>query len=470
MRAMKGSPLPPVLCIFEDERYPNFFPLALDRPVFGLTIGTQTLGARLVEELSPESVVLWCRPYLADTLREEETREGGRPVVVNELPTGESLFLNGRLLTYGDELRELCATLKPETVLGKMGTIVAARLSGERAISFREYIDAIVSDDGVERVIREIKAASSEESGNDAGKRHRGLRDGTGSKALARWAQQAGVKLVETEVRLISHHWQFVDENRSCIVDDFQKNPLRGTSPDTELFKGVELINEGDIVIGSGVEVRSGTVLDASEGSIVIASNVRIEPNAIIYGPCAIGEGAIVRGGAKVGHGTSLGRQCRVGGEIEACIISSFSNKQHEGFIGHSYVGSWVNIGAGSCTSDLKNNYGLVKVWTGGRMRETGRRFLGSMIGDHVKVAINTRLNTGTVVGFSANVVAGGFPPRFIPSFAWEIEPSFVRWDLDEAINTAKIVMDRRNVTFSAAHERLFATIYRLCKQSGNTV
>ena len=466
----RGSPMPPVLCIFEDERYPNFLPLVLDRPVFELSIGTQSLRGRLVDELNPETVALWCRPYLADALRGEQPQEGGRPTVVNELPPGEVLFLNGRLLTYGGELKELCADLKPECVLRKMGTIVAARLSAERAASFKEYIDALISDEGVEKVIREVKRASSEASGDNGGEGGDGAQDASRVKTLARWAQQSGVTLVETGVRLISHHWQFIDENRSCIVDDFQKNPLRGTSPDTELFKGVELINESDIVIGSGVEVRSGTVLDASEGSIVIANNVRIEPNAIIYGPCAIGEDSIVRGGAKIGHGTSLGRQCRVGGEVEACIVAPFSNKQHEGFIGHSYVGSWVNIGAGSSTSDLRNNYGLVKVWTAGRMRGTGRRFLGSIIGDHAKVAINSRLNTGTVVGFNANVLSAGFPPRFIPSFAWQLEPGFVRWDLDDAIKTAKVVLDRRNVPFSAAHERLFATIYRLCKQSGNTI
>jgi UDP-N-acetylglucosamine diphosphorylase/glucosamine-1-phosphate N-acetyltransferase len=464
---MIKSTRPSVVCIFEDERYPNYFPLALDRPVFDLSIGTHSLRGRIVDEMSPESIVLFCRPYLAAVLKEDETREGYRPVLVNELPAGEVLFINGRLLAFASELSDLIKNLRKESMLHKQGTIVAALLSGERAASLAAYVRELISDEGVEKLVNEIKRASPldparEQDDGEGGKSR--------SKALTKWATQNDVKLSETGLRLLSHHWQLIGENRSCIVDDFQKNPLRGTAADTELFKGVELINENDIVIGSDVEVRSGTVLDASEGAIVIANKVRIEPNAIIYGPCSIGEGSIVRGGAKIGHGTSLGKYCRVGGEVEECIFAAFSNKQHEGFMGHSYIGSWVNIGAGSCTSDLKNNYGLVKAWTAGRMRDTGRRFLGAALGDHSKMAINSRLNAGTVVGFNANIVSVGFPPKFVPSFTWRLEPEFVRCELANAVETAKIMMDRRNVSFTAAHGELFKTIHRFCRQSGNTI
>ena len=459
--------LPPVLCIFEDERYANFLPLALDRPVFDLSIGTHTLRGRIADEISPESIALLCRQYLAAVLKEEETSEIHRPVLVNELPQGEVIFINGRLLTFGNELGEVIKGLRRESVLQKQGTIVAALLSGDRASSFAEYLKELISDEAVGKLVNDIKRASASETAHEKDDGEEGK---SRSRALAKWAAQHDVKVGETGMRLLSHHWQLIGENRSCIVDDFQKNPLRGTAPDTELFKGVELINENDIVIGSDVEVRSGTVLDASEGAIVIANNVRIEPNAIIYGPCSIGEGSIVRGGAQVGHGTSLGKQCRVGGEVEECIFAAFSNKQHEGFMGHSYIGSWVNIGAGSCTSDLKNNYGLVKTWTAGRMRETGRRFLGATLGSHSKIAINSRLNTGSVVGFNANIVTVGFPPKFVPSFTWRLEPEFVRCELANAIETAKIMMDRRNQGFTAAHGELFKTIHRLCRQSGNTI
>ncbi len=468
--AVASKALPRNLCIFEDERFATFFPLSLGRPVFDLSIGTQSLRVRLVEELNPESLALLCRPYLAAVLREEESREGARAARVNELPDGEILFLNGRLLSYEKELGELCAILKSDGVLHKKGTVVAARLSGDRAASIAAYIGDLVSDESVESAIREIKRASAAE-----GKKARDAsggeeRDASRSKALGAWAQRNGVKLQETGVRLLSHHWQVIGENRNCIVDDFKKNPLRGTAPETELFKGVELINENDIVIGSDVEVRSGTVLDASEGAIIIANGARIEPNAIIYGPCAIGEGSIVRGGAKLGHGTTLGKMCRIGGEVEECVFAPYSNKQHEGFMGHSYIGSWANIGAGSCTSDLKNNYGLIKAWSAGSMRDTGRRFLGATIGDHSKIAIGSRLNTGTVIGFNANVLSVGFPPKFVPSFSWRLEPEPERCELEAAVETAKIMMDRRNVVFTAAHGELFKALERFSRLGGNAL
>jgi UDP-N-acetylglucosamine diphosphorylase/glucosamine-1-phosphate N-acetyltransferase len=466
---MDKSALLPVLCIFEDERYPNFFPLSMNRPVFDLSIGTQSLRTRIVDELNPKSLILLCRPYLAAVLAEEEAHEASRLPKVNVVPDGEALFLNGRLLAYGKELSELLAGLKKDSVLQKKGILVAARLSMERAASFAKYIGDSLTNERVEKVIHEIKRASTDGVGRAKDDADDG-RDVSRSRALGKWAQQSGVKLHETNVRLLSHYWQLISENRNCIVDDFLKNPLRGTAPETELFKGVELINDNDIVIGGGVEVRSGTVLDASEGAIVIANGARIEPNAIIYGPCAIGEGSIVRGGAKIGQGTTLGKQCRVGGEVGECIFASYSNKQHEGFMGHSYIGSWVNIGAGSCTSDLKNNYGLVKAWAAGIMRDTGRRFLGATIGDHSKIAINSRFSTGSVVGFNANVVYVGFPPKFVPSFTWELEPEFVRCELGSAIETARIMMDRRNVNFNAAHGDLFKALERLCRLSGNTI
>ncbi len=467
---MASLSLPGVLCIFEDERFSGFFPLSLGRPVFDISIGTQSLRGRLVDELNPESLVLLCRPYLAAVLAEEESREGTRAARVNEMPDGEILFLNGRLLSYEKELSDLCAVLKRESVLHKKGIVVAARLSGERAASLAAYIGGLISDESVEKVIREIKRASAADGGPAARDDGEEKKDAARGKALGAWARENGVELQETVVRLLSHYWQLIGENRNCIVDDFRKNPLRGTAPETELFKGVELINENDIVIGSGVEVRSGTVLDASEGAIIIANNARIEPNAIMCGPCAIGEGAIVRGGAKIGHGTTLGKMCRIGGEVEECIFAPCSNKQHEGFMGHSYAGSWVNIGAGSCTSDLKNNYGLVKAWSAGRMRETGRRFLGATIGDHSKIAIGSRLNTGTVIGFNANVISVGFPPRFVPSFSWRIEPEPARCELASAVETAKIMMDRRNAVFTAAHGELFKALERFSRLAGNAL
>lgn len=457
---------PEALCIFEDDRYPNFFPLSINKPVFELLSGTQTLRERMQVDLAPSATILLCRSFLAETLGESMgTEDEESTVTINEPGEMPTIFVNGRLLALGEELVKCVEQAEDGSVLHKSGVPVVARLSGEKARSFAGFLLEPLSDDKVSRLFNRLKdMKNSVEEGEGAIEEKKIEAD---EKKLNEWARSAGVKLIPTGYKLLSYYWQFIGENGNCIRDDFQKSPFRGSAPESALFKGVDLINEEDIVIGSEVEVRSGTVLDASEGPIIIADSVKIEPNAIIYGPCYIGEGSIIRGGAKIGKDTSIGSQSRIGGEVGESIISSYTNKQHEGFIGHSYIGSWVNIGAGSCNSDLKNNYGMIRAWSGGIYRETGRRFLGLVAGDHSKIAINTRINTGSVIGFCSNVMTAGFPPKFVPSFVWQLEPECVEFELAKAVRTAEIMMDRRDVAFTPAMEELFRTINRLCRQSG---
>ena len=463
---MEEETSPVNLCIFEDSRYLNFLPLVLNKPVFDLFIGTQTLGKRIIDEVDPQTVIYACRQYLGGSIEAHAGHEDSlRNILVGQLAGGETIFLNGRIIAYGSELSSLLEGLESGTLIHKKGIAVAAKLSGADAGAFLEWIMEPLKDESVKKDMQSMQKrapAAPLEQAMEAGAEE--------AYPIVRWAEEKGVGTSETGIKLLSYYWQLIDENSACIRDDFEKNPLRGPAPDSALFKGVDVIKEEDIVIGAEVEVRSGTVLDASAGPILIADRVSIEPNAIINGPCFIGAGSIVRGGAKLGHGTSLGKECRIGGEVEESIISPYTNKQHEGFIGHSYIGSWVNIGAGSCNSDLKNNYSHVKAWCAGSIKETGRMFLGVIVADHAKIAINTRINTGTVIGFNSNVLTSGFPPKFIPSFTWTLEPELVEFDLEKALTTARRMMDRRNVEFTAETEELFRTIHRFCKQSGRSI
>jgi len=149
-----------------------------------------------------------------------------------------------------------------------------------------------------------------------------------------------------------------------------------------------------------------------------------------------------------------------VGGELEETIVHSYSNKQHDGFLGHSYLGMWVNLGADTNNSDLKNNYGNVKVYVDGEMVDSGSMFVGLTMGDHSKSGINTMFNTGTVVGVSCNVYGGGFPPKFIPSFTWGGAEGLVEYRLDKALETARAVMNRRKIDLTAADEKLIRGIF----------
>jgi len=164
----------------------------------------------------------------------------------------------------------------------------------------------------------------------------------------------------------------------------------------------------------------------------------------------------------------SVGKECKIGGEVEDSIVLPYSNKQHAGFIGHSYLGSWVNLGADTNCSDLKNNYSTIKVQLNGKAVDTETQFLGVMMGDHSKTAINTMFNTGTLVGFSCNVFGAGFPDKYIPSFSWGGSDGLSTYTLDKSISTAKVVMSRRDEKFLPANENLFEKIFNLTSKERN--
>jgi UDP-N-acetylglucosamine diphosphorylase/glucosamine-1-phosphate N-acetyltransferase len=204
--------------------------------------------------------------------------------------------------------------------------------------------------------------------------------------------------------------------------------------------------------------------MDASTGPIFIEKNVTIFPNAVIQGPFYIGESSKIKSCATIYPNVSIGTVCKVGGEVEDTIIHPFSNKQHSGFLGHSYLGSWINLGADTNNSDLQNNYGTIKVQINGKHIDSGKQFVGLLMGDHSKTAINKMFNTGTVVGFSSNVFGAGFPPKYIPSFGWGGSESMKEYKLAKAIETAKAVFTRRDKNFSTDDEKLFEYIFNLTK------
>jgi UDP-N-acetylglucosamine diphosphorylase/glucosamine-1-phosphate N-acetyltransferase len=169
--------------------------------------------------------------------------------------------------------------------------------------------------------------------------------------------------------------------------------------------------------------------------------------------------------GSTIYHNTSIGKVSKVGGEIENSIIHSYSNKQHHGFLGNSYLGSWVNLGAGTTNSDLKNNYSTIKVRINDKLVDSGKQFVGLTMGDHSKSAINTSFNTGAIVGVSSNVFGGTFPPRYLPSFSWGGSEALTTYDLDRSIEAAERVMQRRNVILTDINKELFKTVFNLTVQ-----
>ncbi len=269
---------------------------------------------------------------------------------------------------------------------------------------------------------------------------------------------------IEVDVAVANYLWDLVYLNGKEIQNDF-KIYTKGKSSAKKKYAGVNFVNKKNIFIGKDVEIKPGVVLDASTGPIFIEKNVTIFPNAVIQGPFYIGESSKIKSCATIYPNVSIGKVCKVGGEVEDTIIHPYSNKQHSGFLGHSYLGSWINLGADTNNSDLQNNYGTIKVQVNGRHIDSGKQFVGLMMGDHSKTAINTMFNTGTVVGFSSNVYGAGFPPKYIPSFGWGGSESMKEYKISKAIETAKAVFARRDKSFEKEDEEMFETIFNLTKE-----
>lgn len=249
-----------------------------------------------------------------------------------------------------------------------------------------------------------------------------------------------GATEVELPTQRLVYVWDALNHNAAAIAEQAQLFP--STPPHTA--PGAVLINDEHIIVGNNVHIGACSVLDASEGPIILGANVRIMPHSTVLGPCYLGDNTLIKVGAKIYGETSIGEWSKIGGEVENSIVHAFSNKQHDGFLGHSYLGEWVNLGADTNTSDLKNNYGSIRVQLGTEERNSGRMFLGLLCGDHTKSGINTMFNTGTVTGISANIIGGNFPPKFIPSFSWGGTIGAPRFEIEKAIELARTVMARR--------------------------
>lgn len=228
-------------------------------------------------------------------------------------------------------------------------------------------------------------------------------------------------------------------------------------------FHGIHAIEPENILLGKDVKIASNVVLDASEGAIIIGNGVKIMPNVTIFGPCYIGDNSTVKVGAKIYGNNCFGDYCKIGGEIENTIIHSYSNKQHEGFLGHSYICEWVNIGADTNNSDLKNTYKNIKMRLPHKVVNTNKIFLGLFCGDHTKTAINTQFNTGTVVGVSAIIFDTGFPPTIIHSFEYGGK-SNKKYAFVDAVETARTMMERRNKLLTNEEIAILAEEYNSIK------
>lgn len=220
------------------------------------------------------------------------------------------------------------------------------------------------------------------------------------------------------------------------------------------------------IFLEKGVEMKAA-ILNAEAGAIYLGKNSCVNEGAIIKGSFALGEESQISMGAKLRGNVTIGPFCKVGGEVSNSVFFGYSSKGHDGFVGHSVIGEWCNLGADTNTSNLKNNYINVKMWDfeRGQLKDTGLQFCGLIMADHSKCGINTMFNTGTTVGVSANIFGSGFPQTFIPSFAWGGASGFTTFQIERACETADLVMQRRNKFLTKAEKDVLTHIFEITSQ-----
>ena len=407
-----------------DEIRRNFFPLALSRPLWQLRCGITTLEEKLAAKLVPRSLegigaddaAYFVPDYMADAYR----ARAKYPVNDMSALAGDDLMLVDPLVKVED--LPVRAEGKSEVGLDEQGRVFYAR---------------IVKND-----LKKLVANSIED-----------------------FVASAKLRLpnVTCKLRTWEYLWDLVLANADQITSDFAAAGKCGIEGKVEK-PGEILGSKTDIFVGSRARVHPMVVIDAENGPVYIDEGAEIQPFSRIEGPCYIGKESILLG-AKCRSGNTFGPCCRIGGEVEESIIHGYSNKYHDGFIGHSYIGEWVNLGALTTNSDLKNDYSNVSITLEGQGAiNTGSTKVGSFIGDHTKTSIGTLLNTGCYIGAMAIIMATGKPlPKFIPSFAWFVEgvvtKGFGRTGLYE---TAKVAMSRRGREWTAAEQVMWDAIFQM--------
>jgi UDP-N-acetylglucosamine diphosphorylase/glucosamine-1-phosphate N-acetyltransferase len=264
-----------------------------------------------------------------------------------------------------------------------------------------------------------------------------------------------------TELLQIENTWDIFNLNGMAINEDFALlTKGRKSQPISETNR---VVNPGNIFIEQGAKVEFA-ILNASTGPIYIGRDAEVMEGSKVRGPLALCNNAVLKMDAKVYGPTTIGPFSKVGGEVNQSVIFGYSNKAHDGFLGHSVIGEWCNLGADTNTSNLKNSYEEVKLWsyTEDSFVPTGLQFCGTIMGDHSKCGINTMLNTGTVVGVNANIYGPGYQRNFVPSFSWGGTVGYVDFDLNKAFRIAAAVFERRGKPFNETEKAILREVYNL--------
>lgn len=388
----------PRLLLYDDAVAREWQPFSATRPVGELLFGTATLRARAEACLG-----LVCEAHVASgSLRHfEEPDTPPCTTAGAEEPRGDRVYLSSRFVP--DE-RIALDFEEPTVLFAKAGPVGAWLPDGER-----------------------FPAA-----------------------ALAgRWPRWPRRRVQGT---VLGSAWELMASNPGRVMADAHRFPEHG------IPSGVHRFGTGRVAVSPDSEVEPGVILDTTGGPVIVDAGARVQAPSRIVGPAYLGIGSVLLGGI-VAH-TSIGPACRVHGEVRTTVMLGFSNKAHEGYLGHSLVGRWVNLGAMTTNSDLKNTYRPVRARVGSRTIDTGLTKAGCLLGDHVRTGIGTLINTGTLIGTGTSMSGGGLVSGWIPPFSWGAGGAWAEYDIERFIATAARVMARRKVAMTARMRRHHRTVF----------
>ncbi len=388
------------IILFDDESREQMLPLSYTRPVAEMRTGIFTIRERWEKLLNGKASYI-TSDYLSERF----------PMVLED----DNIVINGAVMP-NDRLVRLIEQLEPNEALMSNDDLIAARLNSTQ-------FENLFRDESIEEIV--------------------------------------GLDLSDTPFIHLAYPWDLFLYLRATIEYDYDlvtKGRISQSIPSHNQVLALD-----NIFVEEGAQVTCA-ILNAQSGPIYIGKNAQIMEGAVIRGPVTIGEGTIVKMGAKIYGPTAIGPDCRVGGEIKEVVILGHSNKAHDGYLGNSIIGEWCNLGAGTSVSNLKNNYSNVRMWdfSSQTMRDTGLQYLGTVMGDHSKTGIQTMFNTGTIVGVAANIFGEGYPPKVVPSFSWGGASGLTTHRLEDALDTARKVISRREMHLTSEEEDILRHVFEI--------
>ncbi|PZF73688.1 GlmU family protein [Taibaiella soli] len=394
------------LILFDDQSRFGLMPFTRTRPAADIRCGIFTMRERWEKLLGQKSSSI-TEAYLQQVFPPDAA--------------DDNLLVNGGIFA-SSTLANAIKALQPESKLVKDDTIIAARTT-RKELSF----------DGLAATLQTFSTVSFEE-----------------------------------KINQLKNTWDIFSQNDRAIREDFAII-TEGRQSDV-IPEGVTVTGKENLFIEPGAIVNAGTIINAATGPVYLAKDAEILEGCMLRGPIALGEHAVLKMGAKIYGGTTIGEGCKVGGEISNVVFFANSNKGHDGYLGNAVIGEWCNLGADTNCSNLKNNYDEVKIWDeyNNKSIKTGLTFCGLLMGDHSKCGINTMFNTGTVAGVSCNIYGGNFPEKFIPSFCWGGSEGMVTYDFNRAMDTANRMMGRRNKSLSPAEIEMYRWIFEQTTEQRN--